>query len=174
MSEQDFVRRILKYKNALEAMLTAMVGDSNVADDLFQEAAIIMLQKRDQIDADGNFLAWGRAIAFNVVRDYRKKRARQKVHALDDQALEYIAEAFDHFEDDDFDARRKALRACSEKLPPLQRDLLRRRYESNMSIDELAAGMERSRGAVETALYRIRRALFDCIEQRLRAQEANG
>ena len=59
-----------------------MVGDSNTADDLFQEAAVIMLQKREQVGADGNFLAWGRAIAFNVVRDYRKKRARQKVHAL--------------------------------------------------------------------------------------------
>lgn len=74
-----------------------MVGDSNTADDLFQEAAVIMLQKREQVGADGNFLAWGRAIAFNVVRDYRKKRARQKVHALDDHALQFVAEAFEDF-----------------------------------------------------------------------------
>ena len=173
MTEQDFVLNIIKYKNVLEAMLVAMVGDTHAADDLFQEAAVIMMQKRGQLDNAGSFLSWSRAIAFNVVRDFRKKRARQKVHALDDQALESIAEVFEHFEDGDVDARRSALRACSEKLSPAHRDLLRMRYDSNSSIDELAAALAKSRGALETSLYRIRKLLSDCIELRLRSMEAS-
>ena len=171
MTEPEFVRYILKHKSELEALLAALTGDANVADDLFQEAAVIMLEKRGQVDPGDGFLPWSRAIAFNVFRDYRKKRARQKVHLLSDKALDAIAEAFEHFEEPDVEERHQALRACKEKMLPAHQHILRLRYEGNMPIEELATALSRSRNAVEAMLYRIRKSLLDCIELRLRSVE---
>jgi len=167
MREETLVRNIVKYKKILGGMITAMVGDFSAAEDLFQETAIIMTRKRAEADEDCNFLAWGRAIAVNVVRDYRKKMARRKVHVLDEEALEGVAGAFQQADDSFWEARREALQACARKLPDREREVLRRRYEEAVPVEELAASLSTTRGAVDTLLYRIRKALLACVEVRL-------
>jgi len=144
-----------------------MVGDPAVAEDLFQDMAILMTRKREEADEDCKFVAWGRQIAINLVRDWRKKLARGKVQTLDDDVLEAVAGAFESAPDSAWDARREALRLCSDKLPEKDRLLLRRRYEESVPVDQLAAELSISRGAVDTSLYRLRRALHNCVEMRL-------
>ena len=56
---------------------------------------------------------------------------------------------------------------CAEKLSEKDRTLLRRRYEQAVPVDQLATELSMSRGAVYTSLYRLRRALHDCVEMRL-------
>jgi RNA polymerase sigma-70 factor (ECF subfamily) len=167
MREETLVKNLLKYKRTLEGMLFAMVGDPAVAEDLFQDMAILMTRKREEADEDCKFVAWGRQIAINLVRDWRKKLARGKVQTLDDDVLEAVAGAFESAPDSAWDARREALRLCSDKLPEKDRLLLRRRYEESVPVDQLAAELSISRGAVDTSLYRLRRALHNCVEMRL-------
>jgi RNA polymerase sigma-70 factor (ECF subfamily) len=171
MREETLVKNIVKYKKVLEGMITALVGDFAAAEDLFQETAVIMTRKRAEADENCPFLAWGRAIALNVVRDYRKKMARRKVRVLDEEALERVAGAFQEVGDSVWDARREALRACARKLPDREREVLRCRYEEAVPIERLAAGLATTRGAVDTMLYRIRKALLACVEMRLRRAE---
>jgi len=167
MQEETLVKNLLKHKRTLEGMLFAMVGDSAVAEDLFQEMAILMTRKREEAQEDCKFVAWGRQIALNLVRDWRKKLARGKVQTLDDDVLEAVAGAFESTADSAWDARREALRLCSDNLPEKDRLLLRRRYEESVPVEQLAAELSISRGAVDTSLYRLRRALHDCVEMRL-------
>jgi RNA polymerase sigma-70 factor (ECF subfamily) len=167
MREETLVKNLLKFKRTLEGMLFAMVGDPAVAEDLFQEMAILMTRKREEAAEDCRFVAWGRQIAINLVRDWRKKLARGKVQTLDDDVLEAVAGAFESASDAAWDARRDALRLCSDKLPEKDRLLLRRRYEESVPVEQLAAELSISRGAVDTSLYRLRRALHDCVEMRL-------
>ena len=127
MREETLVKNLLQYKRTLEGMLFAMVGDSAVAEDLFQEMAVLMTRKRVQADENCKFVAWGRQIAVNLVRDWRKKLARGKLQTLDDDVLEAIAGAFESSAESAWDARREALRLCSDKLPEKDRVLLRRR-----------------------------------------------
>ncbi|MEI6234969.1 MAG: sigma-70 family RNA polymerase sigma factor [Planctomycetota bacterium] len=169
MTEDEFVREMLKRKSELEALLAALSGDPVLADDLFQESVVIMLDKRGEIQPGEGFLPWSRAVAYNVFRDHRKNRARQKVHLLSDEALASVAEAFEHFEEEDVSERLRSLRACREKLLPAHQNMLTMRYEGDMSINELAGALSRSPNAVEAMLYRIRKALLDCIELRLRS-----
>ncbi len=172
MREETLVRNIVKYKKVIEGMITAMVGDFAAAEDLFQETAVIMTRKRAEAEEDCNFLAWGRAIAVNVVRDYRKKMARRKVHVLDDEALERVAGAFLQRDDSMWEARREALRECTRQLPEREREILRRRYEEAVPVERLAASLSTTRGAVDTMLYRLRKALLACVELRLRQAES--
>ncbi len=167
MREETLVKNLLQYKRTLEGMLFAMVGDAAVAEDLFQEMAVLMTRKREQADETCKFVAWGRQIAVNLVRDWRKKLARGKVQTLDDDILEAVAGAFEASAESAWDARREALRLCSDKLPEKDRLLLQRRYEESVPVEQLAAELSVSRGALDTSLYRLRRALHDCVELRL-------
>ena len=167
MREETLVKNLLQYKRTLEGMLFAMTGDAAVAEDLFQEMAILMTRKRDSADEDCKFVAWGRQIAVNLVRDWRKKLARGKVQTLDDDVLEAIAGTFESSTESAWDARREALRQCSDNLPEKDRLLLRRRYEESVPVEQLAAELSVSRGALDTSLYRLRRTLHDCVEMRL-------
>ena len=172
MREETLVTHLLRHKRVLTGMLTAWVGDVNVAEDLFQETAVILTRKRAEADEDTPFLAWARKVALNVVRDYRKKNARRKVRCLDDDVLESVAAVFEDREARAWDARLEALRGCAEGLPGRERDVLRRRYEGGEPIEALASSLGMSRGALDTLLYRVRKALHACVEGRLRALEA--
>lgn len=167
MREETLVKNVIRHKKTLEGMLTAMVGDVHAAEDLFQEMAVVMTRRRDDADEDCRFVAWARAIAVNVVRDYRKRMARRKVRILSDEALESVAEAFSEAEDSMWELRREALKKCSSKLPAKERGLLRRRYEQAEPVEELAASLRTTRGAIDTMLYRIRKGLLECIRGRL-------
>lgn len=172
MREETLVKNIVRYKKVLEGMITAMVGDFTVAEDLFQETAVIMTRKRAEADEDCNFPAWGRAIALNVVRDYRKKMARRKVHLLDEEALEGVAGAFRDAGDDYWEARREALQECSRRLTGKEREVLRRRDQEAVPVEQLAASLATTRGAMDTMLYRIRKVLLACVELRLQRTES--
>jgi RNA polymerase sigma-70 factor (ECF subfamily) len=167
MREETLVKNLLTYKRVLEGMFHAMVGDAAAAEDLFQEMAVLMTRKREEADEDCKFVAWGRQIAINLVRDWRKKLARGKVQTFDDDVLEAVAGSFEAESEESWDARREALRLCSEQLPEKDRVLLRRRYEESVPVDRLAAERSISRGALDTTLYRLRRALHDCVEMKL-------
>jgi len=168
VKEETLVKNIVRYKKVLGGMLTALVGDYSVAEDLFQEMAVIMTRKRETADEDCRFVAWARQIAINVVRDYRKKMARSKVRILEDAALESLALAFEETDEPLWDLRREALQDCAGELPDRERTLLRRRYDEETPIEELAASLSMTRGALDTLLYRVRKALHQCVEGRLR------
>src|SRR5215471_2039749 len=115
MREETLVKNLLQYKNVLEGMLTAMVGDPYAAEDLFQEVAMIVTLKRDEVPEEG-FFAWTRAVCLNVVRDYRKKTKRRPVELLDEESLEALAGAFQEADLARWDWRPEALRKCAESL----------------------------------------------------------
>ncbi|HZE96739.1 MAG TPA: sigma-70 family RNA polymerase sigma factor [Planctomycetota bacterium] len=167
MREETLVRNLLQYKRVLEAMLIAMVGDRPAAEDLYQEMAILMTRKREGVDEDCRFIAWGRRIAVNLVRDHRKRLARQNLRPLDDEILDSVARVYEEAGESAWEERLDALRRCAGLLPEKDRGLLRRRYELDEPADSIARDLSTSRGAVDNALYRLRKSLHDCVELRL-------
>lgn len=167
MKEETLVANLLRSRRIIEGMITALIGDPSTAEDLFQEVAVILTRKREEAGEDCRFIAWARAVAWNVVRDWRKKMARSKVRFLADDALEGVARVFEEVDEPLWDARRRALETCAEKLPPREREVLRRRYQGAEDIDAIASSIGASRGAVDTLLYRIRKALHACVQGKL-------
>jgi RNA polymerase sigma-70 factor (ECF subfamily) len=166
--EETLVKNLVRHRGIIQGMIAAMVGNPSTAEDLFQEVAVVMTRKRAEADEDCRFVAWGRRIAVNVVRDWRKKQARHPLRFLGDADLESVAAAFEETREEDWDARRQALQRCVDKLPDRERLLLSRRYQASEPIEEIAASIPASRGAVDTMLYRIRKALLQCVETKLR------
>ena len=172
MREETFVTNLLTHKRTIEAMLAAMAGQPGAVDDLFQEVALVMTRRRAEATEDCRFVAWARSIALNIVRDWRKKNARARVRFIDDAALEAVSRVFEDVESPLWEQRRRALEACAEELPDRERSVLSRRYRDAEDVESIAASLEASRGAVDTLLYRVRRALHACVEGRLRASGA--
>jgi RNA polymerase sigma-70 factor (ECF subfamily) len=172
MLETTLVQNLLKHQATLEGMLTAMVGDAIAAQDLYQEMALIMTRKREEVTEDCAFLAWARKIGFNVVRDYRKKMARRKVRLMQDGVLDQVAAAFEETPDAFWEARGRALEKCMETLPERSRTVIRRRYLEAVPSEELAASLNTNRNALDALLFRIRRALLDCVQARLEKEGA--
>ncbi|HYE97385.1 MAG TPA: sigma factor-like helix-turn-helix DNA-binding protein, partial [Planctomycetota bacterium] len=63
--------------------------------------------------------------------------------------------------------RRQALKRCSEKLPEREREVVRRRYDQAEPVESIAAWLKTTRGAVDTLLFRIRKALHACVQGKL-------
>ena len=171
MTEQTLISNLMTHRNSIEAMLTAMVGDPSAVEDLAQDLAMVMTRKREGVSEDCNFMAWSRAIAVNLTRDFAKKKARQRVYVLSDEALEVVAEALEPVNETTLDTRWAALQQCVDALPGSQRDILTARYVDNRSLTDLTASLSKKRGAIDTLLYRIRKSLYDCVERRMRCAE---
>lgn len=167
MREETLVKNLLAHKRMIEGMIAAMTGDPSSAEDLFQEVAIILTRKREETPEDCRFAAWAKAVAWNVVRDWRKKKARGRVRFLADDALEGVAQVFVETDASEWEERRRALKRCSEKLPEREREVVRRRYDLAEPVESIAAWLKTSRGAVDTLLFRIRKALHACVKGKL-------
>jgi RNA polymerase sigma-70 factor (ECF subfamily) len=85
--------------------------------------------------------------------------------------LENLAQEAQVYVGEQEDDRLAAMRQCLESLPARQREMLRRRYGQGESVRALAASQGRAASALATALFRIRRALWNCIQQRLSVEE---
>ena len=88
---------------------------------------------------------------------------------FDDELVARLAEA----SQDDVSSADPALRAlgvCLEKLPAADRDLVERRYRDKDSVKKLAEGLTRTGASVANSLYRIRRAVLECIRRRLQTE----
>lgn len=73
-----------------------------------------------------------------------------------------IAHAGDN-ESDLMRLKRNLRLAREEELTPRQRELLRLRYEENLSVSEIAALIGRDKSTVSRTLSRARRRLYKCL-----------
>ncbi|HZY85458.1 MAG TPA: sigma-70 family RNA polymerase sigma factor [Gemmataceae bacterium] len=166
-----FLRLFLQNERRLYAYVLALLPNRADADDVLQEASLVMWDKFDARRPPADFAAWGCRIAYFKVLDFCKKRQRSRVRfsqAMLDRIAETAAEQAATLQ---LDERREALADCVEKLSPRERDLLARRFTEGASVESIAAGAGRSADAVYKALAKIRQALFECVTRRLAAED---
>src|SRR5262249_46237430 len=116
----------------------------------------------DQFEPGTNFLAWGCQIARLEVAAFRK-RNRHRLLMSDALvgAVAVKAEACN----DSLESRNRYLAECLQRLRPRDPALLRDRYFDGSSVESLSQRTGRTIDAVYKALQRIRRQLFECVEQ---------
>ncbi|MCG8511741.1 MAG: hypothetical protein MI741_21210, partial [Rhodospirillales bacterium] len=106
--------------------------------------------------------------AYFQVRNQRRKMQRDRL-MFDDDVLEQLATEAEAFESPTTD-RLVALQECIEKLPRHHRDIIRKRYMHDTSVQALAKAIHKSANAVAVMLFRIREALVRCIESRTKSE----
>ncbi len=164
-----FVRLFAEYNRRIYTFVRALVHEASDADDVFQEVCTVLWRKFDQFESGTDFGAW----AFSIVRfealAFRRRQGRPGrlfsdafYVAVEEQALATERQS---------PRQHEALRECLELLSPVHRDLIRRRYEPEATVQSVAEATGRTPNAVYKILRRLHDRLFQCVQQRLEQEE---
>lgn len=143
-----------------------LLPDRSQAEDVVQEVARLLWQKRQDYDSAKPFLPWARGFArLEVLMVLRRQTVRGKYFS--EQLVEQLAEERIANEEQLL-AQREALAGCLQKLDEPSRELLTLRYGREVTVHQLAEQQGKSANALYLALHRIRQTLSDCVNRTLR------
>lgn len=165
---------LARYQHRLYRYLVRFVRDRALAEDLFQQCWLRVVQRIGQYDPRRNFEAWLFSVARNLAIDHLR---RYKPESLDEPARGDSSEeprvarlaaggpsALDHVLERE---RAGRLEAALGLLPLIYREVLSLRFEEEMKLEEIAAVLD---VPLSTAKTRLRRGL----EQLRQVMEAQG
>ncbi|MEC5128639.1 sigma-70 family RNA polymerase sigma factor [Verrucomicrobiales bacterium BCK34] len=169
-SSPDFDALMTAIRPRLRAFLLSLTGSEAAAEDLTQDTSVVLWEKRDEYDPEGDFRAWAFRIGFYQVQNYRRKLARQQNRELPGDALfEEIADQVieRHGKDDEEERRHAAMITCLGKMKADHRALVLNRYQEERSLAQLADDDGINRNAMAQKLFRLKRTLLTCVEKQL-------
>jgi RNA polymerase sigma-70 factor (ECF subfamily) len=152
-----------RYQHAVFTKIQFIVRDSEVANDLFQDVWIKVVQvlKTGKYVEEGKFGPWVLRIAHNAAIDYfRRNRKVRMVRPTEEFDI------FDTISGDECTVEERLvkqdilaeLQQLVPMLPPEQQEVVRMRMEHNLSFKEIA---EETDVSINTALGRMRYALIN-------------
>jgi len=162
-NQKAFEILLNRHKNKIYTSIYLFVKDHDLAEDIFQEVFIKIIDtlRKGKYNHEGKFLQWAMRISYNLCVDYfRRSKRRTKVSP---------SETFDIFDvlevkDDNMetmmikDQTYTKVRELVDMLPPEQREVVILRHYADMSFKEIAA---LTRVSINTALGRMRYALIN-------------
>lgn len=177
--ERAFRTLVERHQERIYGYLLGMVRDHAAADDLFQETFVkavrAMQDEQGSYTAQGRWLQWIMRIARNTALDHlrSRKRVRERVVMENDEGFELDQILVDGEPDAATQLQRSEqaawLRACIERLPAEQREVVLLRHESELTFREIA---EMTDCSINTALGRMRYALLN-LRRMLQETDAN-
>jgi RNA polymerase sigma-70 factor (ECF subfamily) len=151
-----FEALVAHYQTPLLNMTARMVGDTDAAHDIVQEAFLKVFRRIDGFRGDASFATWLFRIAVNEanshLRSERRRRQRQE---------RYSAQQVQPAGGDDSE-----LIALMQELPEKQRAALALFYVQELSLTEIAQAMDAAVGTVKSWLSRGRRRLRNLARER--------
>jgi RNA polymerase sigma factor (sigma-70 family) len=168
---RSLTQGLIQYRGTLYGFIYSLVRDVLVAEEVFQEVAVIAMEKERKGDEVIREPAkWLKEVVRRIVQaGYRSKQGR--VVSVEQEYLEQVAETFEA--EDSADQQQKQLAAlgtCLEHVSEQNRGLLQRRYVVGASYEEIGRELQRPPGALRVLVHRIQRQLADCVQNRLAAE----
>jgi RNA polymerase sigma-70 factor (ECF subfamily) len=168
--QERSVGLLLSHRAMLLGYVASIVRDPDLAEDVFQNVALVVLDKAAAVARDEEFPAWARRVArLESLAALRKRRRAPEL--LDQSVLELLEDEWSAGDAAPVPAR-KALRECVEELSPYARQLIHMRYADGLSALDVAERVNRSPNTVYVALSRTYRHLAGCVERRLAREGA--
>ena len=175
--EQAFRELMNRHQSKVYSYIYSMVGNGEVANDIFQETFTKVITKMDDTyNEQGKWIAWVMRIAHNATIDYLRKQKRF-VDVSNTEDEDSKTDFYDRLPDEDLvDAEeqleksesRESLLKHIQELPPEQREVVMLRHYYEMPFKEIA---ELTNVSINTALGRMRYALINL--RKLFDQEKN-
>ncbi len=155
---------INRHQNRVFAYILMVVKDKHLADDIFQDAFIKVINtlRSGAYKEEGKFIQWVMRISHNLIIDHFRKSKR--IPVLDNKSDEFdifdtISLTEDSIEDRlIIDQIHEDVRKLIEYLPPEQKEVLVMRHYADMSFKDIA---EQTDVSINTALGRMRYALIN-------------
>lgn len=172
MNDPELIRQFLRHQGDFMAYLMAMVRDLDAAEEVFQNAAVVVMQHAGSPGTEPirDFRAWAKEIVRRQALQYLRSKGRAaRVADIEPELIVQIDRAFDEDATDPSFRQREldALRECATRLPDVQRRMVAMRYEGRASFDAIGTVVGRTAAAVQRSLSRTRKLLHDCVQSKL-------
>lgn len=161
--EKAFEVLLNRHKNKIYTSIYLFVKDHDLAEDIFQEVFIKIIDtlRRGKYNHEGKFLQWAMRISYNLCVDYfRRSKRRTKVSPSETFDIFDVLEVKDDNRETSIikEQTYTAIRKLVDQLPAEQREVVILRHYADMSFKEIAA---LTRVSINTALGRMRYALIN-------------
>ncbi len=175
ISDQDLISRYLagqesaleklvrRHKNRVFAYILMIVKDKELAEDLFQDTFIKVINtiRSGQYKEEGKFIQWVMRIAHNLIIDYFRKAKRIPIIENRDEynIFDKVRLPVESVEEMMITEQiHKDVKRLIEYLPKEQKEVLVMRHYGDMSFKDIA---EVTNVSINTALGRMRYALIN-------------
>lgn len=162
-SERAFEELLLRHKQKIYGSIYLFVKDSTLAEDIFQEVFIKIIDtlRKGKYNHEGKFLQWALRISYNMCVDYFRRNKRKPKTTTTDSF-----DIFDVLPLSDLNAEQLMVRDQThdkikdllDLLPEEQREVVILRHYADMSFKEIS---KLTRVSINTALGRMRYALIN-------------
>lgn len=162
---ERFVSLFAGSEPALHSFVLSLLPNWSDAEEVMQRTSIVLWRKFAEFQSGSSFLAWARQIARYEALNYRKHLRRDR-HVFSAELVELLAA---ESEDDAarLDAERRALAGCMDRLAADHREMIRRCYAGQETVQQVARAIGRTPNSLYKMLNRIRAALLECIRRRV-------
>jgi RNA polymerase sigma-70 factor, ECF subfamily len=163
--DPDLLDRLIEqYQHRLLRYLIHLCGNRELAEDIFQETWIRVLERGSQYDAKYEFSTWLFTIARNLTIDYQRKKRPA--------SLDGLLDTEDNVSLDPPDTRPSALEvavqheqaeqisAALADIPAEYREAVVLRFQEGLALEEIARVTSAPLGTVKSRLYRGLNALM--------------
>ena len=152
---------IEQYQHRLLRYLVYLAGNRELAEDLFQETWIRVLERGHQYDGKREFSAWLYAVARNLTIDYLRKKSPMSLDGINDARMQD-----DQAPLEPADTRPMAWEIVQQHeqaerintaligIPVEYREAVVLRFQEGMALDEIATVTGAPLGTVKSRLYR--------------------
>lgn len=157
--QRAFAELIRRYERPLRYFILRLLGDSAIAEDVFQDTWLSVIAKIGSLRKVESFTTWLYRIARNrVYQELRKK----KYTFLVDEELEEP----DDTQNDVFSAEDAAkVHGCLAKLPAEHKEVLMLRFLEQMSYEQISTVINCNLGTVKSRIYYAKRNLRRKMEE---------
>jgi len=161
--DPDLLDRLIEqYQHRLLRYLVYLSGNRELAEDLFQETWIRVLERGHQYDGKHEFSTWLYAVARNLTIDYLRKKSPLSLDGINDGLMEDENRAPLEPADtrplawEGVQQREQAERINTAlvSIPAEYREAVVLRFQEGLALDEIAAVTGARLGTVKSRLYR--------------------
>ncbi len=163
-----------RYKEKVFSSILFFVKDSYLAEDLFQDVFIKIIDtlRNKRYSEEGKFLPWALRIAHNLCVDYfRKIKRTPAIKTSDDKDIFEVLQLTEEGPDSKLvrGQSHERVRRMLDLLPEEQREIIILRHYANLSFKEIA---QITNCSINTALGRMRYGLINMRKMMLEKQIA--
>ena len=157
--DPDLLDRLIEqYQHRLLRYLVYLSGNRELAEDLFQETWIRVLERGHQYDGKHEFSTWLYAVARNLTIDYLRKKSPVSLDGLMDDEEHAAFEPADTrplaWEILQQHEQAERVGAALLSIPAEYRETVILRFQEGMALDEIATVTGAPLGTVKSRLYR--------------------
>ena len=163
---ETFVARFAHHEPDLRRFIRSLLPTWTDADDVLQQAAIVIWRKFEQYDPETNFMKWACVIARFEALAYRRKVARSRLVYREDLMELMADEGIEEL--DDRRVEHDALESCLGEMAEKHRRFLTLAYTPGVKVKEMAEEAGSTAAAFYMRLKRLRRKLLSCVESKTR------